>query len=221
MNYYKHLNQALTATILLAIIGVDVTCKKSQPDPYNTLPPLTQQGKGTFGCIVNGKVWVPHYPCALTPAYGGCPQMHYTAWPIYERRYSNGTLPIGFTIYAGRIEDNIATNMQITPLYDYAYNKFKSITTTGNYTDSFEFVYNKTDKLNGGWEIFTPGAGNRPRIENFTITKVDTINHFIAGIFNFTLYVKNSNNEAIDSVVVTDGRFDLPFAEEACTCSPN
>jgi len=37
-------------------------CKKSDPKPLTELeklPPATQKGKDTFGCLVNGKAWVP------------------------------------------------------------------------------------------------------------------------------------------------------------------
>ena len=29
------------------------------PTPKEELPPITQEGKNTFGCLVNGKVWLP------------------------------------------------------------------------------------------------------------------------------------------------------------------
>jgi hypothetical protein len=146
--------------------------------------------------------------------------MHYSIYPVYSLRQSNGALPIFFNVIPGRIDNHIATSFHLTELHDTSQKSL--ILDTGNHINSLETIqYWKSDKVNGGWEIFTPGAWNRPRVENFTITKIDTINRFVSGVFNFTLYVKNSNNEAIDSVVVTDGRFDLPFAEEACACAPN
>ncbi len=33
-------------------------CEKD-PDPTPQLPPKTQEGKNTFGCLVNGQVWLP------------------------------------------------------------------------------------------------------------------------------------------------------------------
>ena len=36
-------------------------CKKDDPKPkteLEKLPPATQEGKDTFGCLVNGKAWV-------------------------------------------------------------------------------------------------------------------------------------------------------------------
>jgi len=36
-----------------------MTCENPPvPDPEPELPPITHEGKNTFGCLVNGKVWV-------------------------------------------------------------------------------------------------------------------------------------------------------------------
>lgn len=54
-------------SVLLFLIGAGVlSCKKevADPDSYNpnVLPPLTHEGKNTFGCKVNGEVWVAYVP---------------------------------------------------------------------------------------------------------------------------------------------------------------
>ena len=42
------------------------SCKKEVTNPDssnpNVLPPLTHEGKNTFGCLVNGEVWVAYAP---------------------------------------------------------------------------------------------------------------------------------------------------------------
>jgi len=48
------LTAALAAVLLLA------ACKKDDPD--NGLPAATQEGKNTFGCLVDGQVFVPLPP---------------------------------------------------------------------------------------------------------------------------------------------------------------
>ncbi|HUZ58957.1 MAG TPA: hypothetical protein VMU83_09260, partial [Hanamia sp.] len=32
--------------------------------PPNVLPPITQTGANTFGCKINGVVWVPYFQCS-------------------------------------------------------------------------------------------------------------------------------------------------------------
>ncbi|WP_345112208.1 hypothetical protein [Hymenobacter algoricola] len=34
-------------------------CKQDDPTPEEQLPPITQTGANTFGCLVNGQVWMP------------------------------------------------------------------------------------------------------------------------------------------------------------------
>lgn len=54
--------------LLLVIFAFTNTqCEKSKVEMENKLPPETQNGKNTFGCLVNGKVWLPR-PTSLFPA---------------------------------------------------------------------------------------------------------------------------------------------------------
>ena len=52
--------------LTLLLCGLLYTaCRKPNPDPPITeeekLPPATQEGKNTFGCLVDGKAWVPKW----------------------------------------------------------------------------------------------------------------------------------------------------------------
>jgi hypothetical protein len=38
---------------------VNFTCKKHSVNPVDTLPPATQTGANTFGCLINGKAFTP------------------------------------------------------------------------------------------------------------------------------------------------------------------
>ncbi len=58
----KKLNLQALSFLLLAFCFVLITgmqCKKSSETPKEVLPAETQTGKGTFGCLVNGEVWLP------------------------------------------------------------------------------------------------------------------------------------------------------------------
>jgi hypothetical protein len=55
-------------SLCLLLLSLIFSCQKTDPDPfdyvqptdpYHTLPEITQEGKNTFGCLVNGVVWVP------------------------------------------------------------------------------------------------------------------------------------------------------------------
>ncbi|MBS1973628.1 MAG: hypothetical protein JST13_04710 [Bacteroidetes bacterium] len=44
----------------------------------------------------------------------------------------------------------------------------------------------------------------------FQVTKLDTVNNIFSGTFSLTLYVlSGNNNQYRDSIIITDGRFDL------------
>ena len=46
--------------LLLVTILVTLSCCSNNDDNGNTLPPITQTGANTVGCLVNGKVFLPH-----------------------------------------------------------------------------------------------------------------------------------------------------------------
>ena len=51
---------------LLTFFILILACKdKDSPNPVDDLPPETQTGQQTFGCIVNGRAWVPSVPFPL------------------------------------------------------------------------------------------------------------------------------------------------------------
>ena len=78
-------------------------CKKNDPTPLAQLPPATQTGANTFGCLVNGQVWLPNQN------YG----------PSNVVLYELGVnLPIGGNLNIGTYRDvqkgNASTRQEIT-----------------------------------------------------------------------------------------------------------
>ena len=59
---------------LLLLIFTLSCCKEDPPKPSEeVLPPLTHEGKNTFGCKINGVNWVAKTPPSIggpTPLYG-------------------------------------------------------------------------------------------------------------------------------------------------------
>jgi len=51
----------ITVVVILLIVTAH-SCKQENPAP--TLPPETQEGKHTFGCYVNGELFVPSWKAA-------------------------------------------------------------------------------------------------------------------------------------------------------------
>jgi hypothetical protein len=167
------------------------SCKKSTPSA--TLPPITEDGKNTFGCKVNGQVWVPYFRCFDLVA--GATELSYNIQPID----SGSSLPLTFWLSAGN-----STNGESFFSFRQNYSLSDHIYGPGNIIDSL--IIN-----------FIPGPG--PIYSNFQVyqvsstprflqvSKLDTVNKIISGTFAFTLYTTVAN--ILDSVVVSEGRFDL------------
>ncbi len=130
-------------------------CKKD-PDPTPQLPPETQQGKNTFGCLVNGKVWLPKGAGLV--------------WGI-QSQYYTGIISI-FT-----------TNVELIPR-PYIQLQFARVYkdtafTIKNYTNEKDFQRFYYSEEN---TYYYPVNGYTGQ---FHLKKLDTINHIMAGTFWF------------------------------------
>lgn len=180
--------------LLAAITLSSLQCKKDKNKPPALLPPITQEGKNTFGCKVNGEVWVPYYKCGGTG--NPCGEVFVDIF-----RISQNQVPVGINIGPGlRYPDNSQSFFNISSPTN------SGIFATGNKIDSIGFEYVKPGSIQY-FEI--PGMDIN---NHFIITKLDTINKIISGTFEATLYAS-----ATDSVKITEGRFDLKF--QVCKCS--
>lgn len=173
---------------LMATITIMVGCKKedSLQDELSKLPPATQTGANTFGCLINGKVFVPK-------GYNG------TGTPNPNRQIDIGLsgLPY-FNITASQLDKEHVSQGNI----------FISV---GHITGSGEYFYPDDFNFLAGWKPL----GNCGIIAFDTtiykwgyaiLTKYDLTNRIISGIFNFKY-----KTLTCDTVYVTDGRFDFKF----------
>jgi hypothetical protein len=187
MGKYRFLIPALILTILSA-------CSKPGQAPA-TLPPITQIGANTFGCKINGQVWVPNFPCYYSNS--GQTQLAYNISAVD----SASDLPIYFAILAGNFNG-----------YKYGQSYFKIycnningpvsyLRGVGNVADSLHLEFDATIDASGDFLQYGP-EGN-PAV--FQITKLDTVNGIVSGIFNFNVYASGG----VDSLSITEGRFDL------------
>lgn len=166
------------------------SCKKTSPS--NVLPPITQTGANTFGCKINGQVWVPYDPCMVT-WWAGTAELAYNIYPAYSTQ-------LRFSLEAAKSENPYSGIFNIEPAFLRSDTTGSYIYGTGNVADSMAMTF-LTDAGD-----YTAYYGNPNDI--FQITKLDTVNKIISGIFSFTLYKSFS-----DSLVVTDGRFDLQIGQ--------
>ncbi len=140
------------------------------------LPPATQEGKSTFGCLVNGKAWVTR---SSTDALAD---------------YQSGVLQIS----AGIDETNRDQGITLVILSGLSQGMTYDLTNDPQYEAKFSWTqaskvcfYDDEDTLSG----------------HLKITKLDQVNLIISGLFEFTTAVSGC-----DTINVTDGRFDLLYA---------
>ena len=168
---------------LIAFSCFFVSCKKERED---TLPAATQIGAGTFGCKINGRVYIPKGSSGT-----GAPN------PKVQYDVDLNGQPY-LTIDANKfISNNVESGVLIS---------FGNLINIGTYLVPTNF------KFSAGWpEII--GACGVSTIDNSVhsfgggiITRLDIPNRIISGTFDF-----KAVKPGCDTVRVTDGRFDIKF----------
>ena len=164
----------------LAVLLVACTKKK---DPEPSLPPETQEGKNTFGCMLNGKLWrntadQPGFPALYAQVQGG-------GWVDIYAWYRNGT---DKTEYIAFICDSLHQ--------EGIYNLKKFIQKA---SASYVHVQSNID--------LSTASTNLVQNEGvLTITKYDKVRKIIAGRFWFKM--QKQGGILYD---VSDGRFDISY----------
>ena len=122
---------AFSAILLLPLFCIN--CKKTTQPP--TLPPVTEIGANTFGCLIDGRVWVPHFSCDYLA--NACSEINYSILPAD----SSAKLPLIFVFMAG----NDASEHSYFNIAPYQ-NKY--LFTTGNVADSLLISFDGNYGLN-------------------------------------------------------------------------
>lgn len=178
-------------------------CHKDPPDPPvpppvvlpDTLPPLTTVGANTFGCYINGKLWLPKadWKAYFDPSYS----------PIQSSmNSSNG----GYLKATSSIEGIMHT-------FSFGLYAKKGVyyANYGGPSSVDEFHVYHLDYQKNKW--YYPDDRGRHLGNRLEIFYSDTINNIVAGRFQFTLYRgwNDKITDRKDSIVITDGRFDIRY----------
>ena len=177
---------------LLCLCFCFAQCKKTSSTQEDQLPPATQTGANTFGCLVNGTAFTPSVPLPLDKS---------TLSMVYDQGYKNGTI----NIYADNKNSDVNTSIGFSS---------SGINDIGTYTTGFYTRYNSKYNLFIGYANAISGCAigvtdspyNPIDTGLLTITKFDKINRVFAGTFSATMY-----STTCDTIKITNGRFDLKF----------
>jgi hypothetical protein len=203
--------------LLAAPLFLNLHCKKDaepettkDPDPcelYGThdarcraqelakLPAYTQVGAGTFGCLLNGKAFIPSTCCGdfFNPPLPSLNAIYYPSeksgiiGSINKKNDKNSFYQIGLIYYSD------FNNIRLPKSYD-----LKETSNEFNYSGGDISI--KQSATHSRYTTYNPNSGT------LLISNLDTINQIISGTFEF-----KAANET-DTITITDGRFDLPYS---------
>ncbi|GAC1311185.1 MAG: hypothetical protein NVSMB24_30020 [Mucilaginibacter sp.] len=178
----------ITITILSGLL-LSASCKKHVVQPVNQLsllPPATQTGARIFGCLVNGKAFVPENASIIQGAHLQCNYI-----------YTNGGYY--FILGLSNNDNGLVKGMRIG-------------TDSLALTQGHMYKLTASGQGNANGEYFLLGASNKDYFTtnvvsgSLLITKLDPATQIVSGTFYF-----KAINAPGDTVSVTDGRFDMPY----------
>jgi hypothetical protein len=159
------------------------SCKKEVTE----LPAITQNGAHTFGCKIDGKFWVP-------AGFGIVP----TA-PTLEARIVGNSLYINARNFSS---SPVETEFEIY-IQELTGNGTYILNTAANYpSQAGNYGYYVHRQVTPDKEYIT----SSPYTGTVIISKIDSINRFVSGTFEFRAI---SLYDASQSINVTEGRFDV------------
>ena len=182
MKKYTTLLLVVLASTLLA-----ASCKKTETQltELQKLPPATQTGANTFGCLVDGVAWLPN---GSKPQTGG-PNIQVYVDPTFQggrfsitgHQYNNFQSKINFgsanCTNAGYFDISSSTN-------GLGYNRFLNNVNTCEFSSFDAATYRR------GF---------------FNISRYDLTNKIFSGTFEFTIKSQGCG----DTIRITNGRFDV------------
>ena len=170
------------------------SCKKHKHDVQSEeskLPPETQTGANTFGCLINGKAFLPK-----GSGFGGpvlsCFYIHNTSteqgyfFGLTASDKSNTSDVYGIGIGTDSLQVSIGTH---------------SLTNKGK--GNFYGLYSRVNNQ-GSNQYYT--SSKDPGV--ITITKFDEQKQIVSGTFHF-----NVVTETNDTLKITEGRFDMHYTK--------
>lgn len=173
-------------SLLLIIILGSPQCKKDV-DELSKLPPVTQNGERTFGCLVNGKAWMPENGNIIITD----PALDF----VYEN--SNGGLfyiTAKRTILSKNIDQGILFGLDsCTAERRYLYNNSPAQPVRFCFSNYNQDQCRTLFSLEN--DVSTSGF--------VAITRFDLSEGIISGTFEFTL-----SKSGCETIRITDGRFD-------------
>jgi hypothetical protein len=170
--------------LLLPLFLLSIQCKKKDAEP--NLPATTQTGANTFGCRVNGKVFISK---GNVGTY---------ALPLTANYSSQNTSTYNFSVSGSNLKRDDRPLITLgSAAITLVSGKTFPIQLTGNTTGVEGRYY---DNNGGEYKVQPPLTGQ------LSITKIDLTAKIISGSFYF-----DAVNDKGEKVEIRDGRFDVKY----------
>lgn len=171
--------------VTLLICFCFAQCKKHRErakTELEKLPPITQTGANTFGCLLNRVAWIPKdnygqatFELQADPTFG------FGSFGVTAERHGDNTDFFGFSFGS----DSLVT----TGFYPFSNKRNAVSIVVSNATASCAYASYQAD-------VFISGG--------FTVTRYDLTNRIFSGTFDFKIYKSGCG----DTLHFTNGRFD-------------
>ena len=184
-----------TLLLLLPLLMILLSCNKDDDkpvEPVDLLPPITQTGANTVGCLVNGE--------ALLPKGGGMSGNKNCFYQFVGGRYYFGLSFISSVNNGTKSVSLFTRKMVIEEGQTYILDAQRFIDTIGRGGGYSHRNFN--EKIE---DLFYTTPGNTGEM---TIKKLDFENNIVSGTFWF-----DAINDDGEIVEIREGRFDMRFTQ--------
>jgi len=176
----------ISLALALFIMSVNLlSCKKEISD----LPAATQSGAHTFGCKIDGNFWVPAGFGIVPTAPKLEAKIAGSDLYLNARNFSSSPTESEFEIFIKGLTETGTGNYTLNSGPSYP-----------DYSNSYAYYVHRKFTPDNEWVTTSPYTGT------VTITKIDSVNHFVSGTFEFQAINLYNNPQPIS---VTEGRFDV------------
>ncbi len=180
----KYIKSALLL-LIAGFLGTSLTyCTKLHENPKTPeLPPITHEGKNTFGCVVDGEIFAIPFETS-----------HIQCEYYFDKSKANyGTFAL------------IASTGNMQNGKGFTYHNYEGVFDTGFHKMDRQFFNNKYKRRTIISDATSEYYCTEEMFGSIHITYIDTINKIISGTFEFDAVNENNNT---DTIRVRDGRFD-------------
>ena len=172
------------ALLFILTCSLSQCLKGNEPVPEPGLPPITQTGENTIGCLINGQVWKTIGDIIDAPVYYYKDSISFTV-----RRDSN---------YEDKFE-TFYMDLTVPIMENSTYRLNDNKIGYTRYANNYE----RCDFEGGSYGVFNHMGSDG----EIFISKIDTNKRFVSGTFAITF----PRGKDCDTIKLTEGRFDLHY----------